>query len=74
MITEMAGIEFKREPVDDVRLFSVTAPNLEVDIDDDEGEECDEPFLKRMKREPVDEVVDGMDRSDNEVGFFRRVD
>ena len=65
----MAGIEFKREPVDDVRLFSVTAPNLEVDIDD-EVEGCDEPFLKRMKREPVDEVVDGMDHADNEVGWL----
>ena len=57
----MSDISIKREPVDDARLCSVTAAELEVCIDTDikiEQSDDDEPYLKRCKQEPVDFVID----------------
>ena len=57
----MSDISIKQEPVDDVRLCSVVAAELEVCIDTDikiEQSNNDEPYLKRCKQEPVDFVVD----------------
>ena len=61
-----AAAVIKQEPVNDVRLLSVTAANLEVEIktepSDDEVEPCDHgTFLKCCKQEPVDSVVDNVD-------------
>ena len=56
------AVAIKQEPVDDARLLSVTAANLEVCIGDDvKTEECDEPYLKRCKQEPIDFVVDDVE-------------
>ena len=63
------AVAIKQEPVDDARLLSVTAANLEVCIGDDvKTEECDdELYSKRSKPEPVDFVVANVDEMDHDV-------
>ena len=62
----MSDARIKQEPVDDARLLSATTANLEVCIGDDvKTEECDEPFLKHCKQEPVDFVVPNVEEMDH---------
>ena len=64
----MPDMPIKQEPVDDARLLDATAANLEVCIGDDiKTEECDEPYLKRCKQEPIDFIVPNVDEMDYDV-------
>ena len=72
----MPDISIKHEPVDDARLCSVTAAELEICVDTDikiEQSDDDEPYLKHCKQETVDSVIqDVIDETlhDADVGML----